>query len=345
MTTQPPELHVIFGSGPLGQAVMRELLQRNVRIRMVNRSGQVLAPPQVEVIAADAYNAQMVQAVTYGASVVYQCAQPPYTQWTSLFPKLQASIVAGTAANHAKLIVGENLYMYGAVKGPIHENLPNAATTCKGHIRAQMSETLLQAHGQGIVQVAIARGSDFYGPGVLGSVMGDRVFPAVLSGKTASAVGNLDLPHTYTFINDFGKALVTLGEQPDALGRIWHVPNAETVTTRQLITLAFQQVGHPPKMRGMGKLAMRLGGLLSPEARETVEMMYEFERPFVVDHRKYAQAFGNHATPLEQAIHATLIWYRDNWRPSANRPNHYEHTLHSEVVLNETEDTARNRRN
>ncbi len=329
MTTQPQELHVIFGSGPLGQAVMRELLQHNVRIRMVNRSGRVSAPPQVEAIAGDAYDAQIVQAVTEGANVVYQCAQPPYAQWTSLFPRLQASIVAGTAANHAKLVVGENLYMYGAVKGPIHENLPNAATTRKGRIRAQMSEALLQAHRQGVVQVAIARGSDFYGPGVLGSVMGDRVFPAVLSGETVPAVGDLDMPHTYTFIDDFGKALVTLGEQPDALGQIWHVPNAETITTRQLITLAFQQVGHPPKVRGIGKLAMRLAGILVPEAREVVEMMYQFKRPFVVDHRKYAQAFGNHTTPLEKAIHATLVWYCYYWRPQANRLHHYECNIHS----------------
>lgn len=306
------ELHVILGTGPLAQAVMRELLKHDVKIRMVNRSGNAAVPAQVEVFAADAYDTKNVQVVTRGAAVVYQCAQPGYTQWQTLFPKLQASIVAGVSANQAKLIVGDNLYMYGAVNEPMHEALPNAATTRKGRTRAQMSDALLEAHRQGLVQVAIARGSDFYGPGVLGSVMGDRVFPAVLAGKTASAVGNLDTPHTYTFIDDFGKALVMLGEHPEALGQIWHVPNAETVTTRQFLTLAFQQAGHPPTMNGMGKFMMQLGGLFIPEARETVEMMYEFEQPFVVDHRKYAQAFGNHATPLEVAIQLTLVWYREH---------------------------------
>jgi nucleoside-diphosphate-sugar epimerase len=306
------ELHVIFGTGPLAQAVMRELLKQDVQIRMVNRSGSAAVPPQVEVVAADAYDPENTQAVTQGATVVYQCAQPGYTQWQALFPKLQASIVEGVAANSAKLIVGDNLYMYGAVNGPMHEDLPNAATTRKGRTRAQMAEALLKAHQQELVQVAIARASDFYGPGVLGSVMGDRVFPAVLTGKTAAATGNLDVPHTYTFIDDFGKALVVLGKQPEALGQIWHVPNAETVTTRQFLTLAFQQAGHPPNMSGMGKFMMRLGGLFIPEARETVEMMYEFEQPFVVDHSKYAQAFGNHATPLDTALQLTLAWYRDH---------------------------------
>ncbi|NJL41501.1 MAG: NAD(P)H-binding protein [Leptolyngbyaceae cyanobacterium SM1_4_3] len=306
-----PELHVIFGTGALAQSVMRELLQHDVQIRMVNRSGSAAVPPQVEVIAADAYDPENTRAVTRGAAVVYQCAQPGYTQWQTLFPKLQASIVEGVAASGARLIVGDNLYMYGAVNVPMHEDLPNAATTHKGRTRAQMSEALLKAHQRGLVQVAIARGSDFYGSGVLGSVMGDRVFPAVLAGKMASAVGNLDVPHTYTFIDDFGRALVMLGEHPEALGQIWHVPNAETVTTRQFLTLAFQQAGHPPAMKGMGKFMMQLGGLFIPEARETVEMMYEFEQPFVVDHSKYAQAFGNHATPLEASIQLTLAWYRE----------------------------------
>jgi nucleoside-diphosphate-sugar epimerase len=254
------ELHVIFGTGPLGQAVMRELLTRNVLIRMINRSGKATVPESVEVIGADAYDSQNTRFVTHGATVVYQCAQPAYTQWQTLFPKLQSSIIRGVAASGAKLIVGDNLYMYGAVKGLLREDLPNAAKTRKGRTRAQMAEALLDAHQQGIVRLAIARGSDFYGPGVLNSVMGDRVFSAILAGKTASAVGNLDLPHTYTFIDDFGKALVNLGEQEEALGQIWHVPNAETITTRQFLTLAFEAVGHLPKMSGMGKFMMWLGG-------------------------------------------------------------------------------------
>jgi nucleoside-diphosphate-sugar epimerase len=304
------ELHVILGTGPLAKAVMRELLTRNVRIRMVNRSGKATVPESVEVIAADAYDNLNIYAVTLGASVVYQCAQPAYSQWQDLFLKLQTSILQGVAANGAKLIVADNLYMYGAVDGLLREDLPNAAKTRKGRTRAQMAEALINAHQAGLVRVAIGRGSDFYGPGVLDSVMGDRVFPAILAGKTASAVGNLDLPHTYTFIDDFGKALVTLGEKEEALGQIWHVPNAETITTRKFLTLAFEQAGKTPKMSGMGKFMMRIGGIFISGARETVEMMYEFEQPFIVDHSKYVQAFGNHATPLHQGIQSTLAWYQ-----------------------------------
>ena len=232
-------LQVIFGTGPLGQSVMRALQKRdNIRIRMVNRSGNRDGiPADVEVIASDAYDENKVKEVTQGASVVYQCAQPGYTEWAEKFPPLQTAILNGTAANGAKLIVGENLYMYGKTDGaPIHEKLPYNAHGSKGITRANMANELLAAHQSGKIKVAMARGSDFYGEGVKASFMGERVFGFMLEGKAASVFGNIDLPHTQTYIGDFGEAMAILGEREEALGRAWHVPNAEpTSTSRQFI--------------------------------------------------------------------------------------------------------------
>jgi len=39
-------------------------------------------------------------------------------------------------------------------------------------------------------------------------------------------------------------------------------------------------------------------------------MLYEFEEPFVVDDSRFTAAFGSHATPLDDAIDATVAWYR-----------------------------------
>lgn len=306
------DVHVIFGSGPLGQAVMKELLGRGRRVRLVNRSGK--APEDkdadVEVRAGDAYNFDFTREACKGAAVVYQCAQPPYHEWVEKFPPLQASILEGAASAGAKFIVGENLYMYGEVDGPITENLPHNAETRKGKVRGEMAKAILEAHRSGKVQAASARGSDFYGPKVLDSTLGERAIIPALQGKSASMTGELDLPHTYTYIDDFGKAMVILGERDEALGQAWHVPNPPTLTQRQLMNLFFEEIGMPPRMSGMGKLMMSLGGLFIPAARETVEMMYEFTKPFVVDHSKFTRAFGDLATPHQEAVKATISWYR-----------------------------------
>jgi hypothetical protein len=57
---------------------------------------------------------------------------------------------------------------------------------------------------------------------------------------------------------------------------------------------------------------MALAGLFIPGAREAVEMMYEFEKPFVVDSGKFERVFGVAATPMAEAINATVAWYRSH---------------------------------
>jgi nucleoside-diphosphate-sugar epimerase len=307
------ELHVIFGAGAVGQATARELVRQGRRVRMINRSGHRPADlsESVEMVGGDASNHDFARHAAEGAAVVYQTAQPPYFEWGEKFLALQASILDGAASVKAKLVVAENLYMYGDTDGqPIHEGLPFNAHTRKGKTRAAMAEAVMEAHRLGIVRAVAVRASDFYGPAALGSTMGERVFLPALKGKAASLVGNLDLPHTHTYIDDFGKAMVMLGEREGAFGQAWHVPSPETLTQRELVTLFFKEIGLPPKMSSAGKWMLSIAGLFIPEARESVEMLYEFEKAFIMDHSKFEQAFGNIATPHKEAMKATAVWYR-----------------------------------
>ena len=304
------ELHVIFGTGPVGAATAKALLKRGHQVRLINRSGQASAPQGAEVIAADALNPVQAEEAVRGARVVYGCAQPAYTRWPEDFPPLQRVILSAAAEAGAKLVLADNLYMYGEVDGPIHENLPYAAKTRKGKVRAAMAKEALEAHKQGKLRVATGRASDFYGPFVKESALGDRVFEPLLGGKAAGLAGDIDRPHSYTFIGDFGEALAVLGERDEADGEAWHVPNAPTRSTREVVTRAFELAGKPPKMSAMGRLMMRLGGIFIPGARETVEMMYAYEKPYVVDDGKFKRAFGNISTPLEEGLEQTLAWYK-----------------------------------
>jgi nucleoside-diphosphate-sugar epimerase len=309
------ELHVIFGAGPVGQAVARELVGHGQAVKIINRGGRRpgSVPDSVSVSAGDVFDVDTAKELAKGAAVVYQCTNPPYDKWPEQFPILQAHTLEAAASAGAKFIVADNLYMYGDTHGqPIREDLPYGAQTKKGKVRAQMAEALMAAHRAGKVRVATARASDFYGSGVLASAAGERMFGFAVQGKTASVTGNLDAPHTYTYIGDFGRALVLLGECDEALGKVWHVPNAETLTTRQFVTLIFDELGRPARVSSVSKPMMRLAGLFIPGARETVEMMYEFEKPFVVDSSKFTQTFGLPGTPIREGIRQTVAWYRQH---------------------------------
>jgi nucleoside-diphosphate-sugar epimerase len=311
------EMHVIFGTGVVGATTMRELVRQGKFVRMVNHSGKPSLmtgsdlPANVEICAGDAYDVAQTRRLTKGAAVVYQAAQPEYHKWVVKFPPLQAAILDGAVSNGAKLVVIENLYMYGDPAGkPLTENTPNHPNTRKGHIRLAMHEALMAAHQSGKVRIAIGRAANFYGPGYM--VLGDQLFYPALKGKKASGIGSLDVLHTFTYTEDVGRALAILGEREEALSQVWHIPSPPAITQRELITLLFKEAGHAPKMGAMGKLMMRFGGLFVPVAREMVEMMYEFQKPFVMDSSKFTRTFGMTATPHAQAIRETIAWFRQN---------------------------------
>jgi nucleoside-diphosphate-sugar epimerase len=309
--TDNGEVHVIFGTGPVGMSVMDELSSRGKRVRMVNRSGRADVPEGVEVVGGDAADPAFTREVSSGASVVYFALNPPYDKWPELFPPLQDGVIEGAAAAGAKLIAVENLYMYGPTGGrTLTEDLPHEANTRKGTVRARMSRELMEAHASGKVRVAIGRASDFFGPRVLASAAGEQVFGRAVQGKGAQVAGDPDQPHTYTYAPDIGEGLVVLGEREEALGLAWHLPSPETVTTRRFVEMIFEEVGKPARIQAAPKILLRALGLFNPPLRETIEMLYEFEEPFVVDDSHFTKTFGVQATPLEEAIRETVRWYR-----------------------------------
>ena len=194
------------------------------------------------------------------------------------------------------------------------EATPYHAHTRKGKVRSEISNAAFEAHRAGKIHVTAGRGSDFFGPwGLPTAAMGERTFYPLLHGKAAGLVGNIDVPHTHTYIPDFGKALVILGERSEADGQAWHVPNDNPrVTQRKMVKLIAAEMGIEPKMSAMGKTMMRIGGLFIPAAKEMVEMMYEFEKPFVVDSSKFEKTFGMQATPMKDALKTTVAWYKSH---------------------------------
>ncbi|MDN3558158.1 SDR family oxidoreductase [Halomonas maura] len=304
--------NIVFGAGPLGLWVARVLAGQGRQVAVVNRSGKLThdVPGQIQVIAGNADDPAEVYEICKGADSVFHCAMPPYTQWPDKFPSLTGGILGGVKQAGCKLIYGDNLYGYGDTKGlPLTEELPCKATGRKGKVRASMAELLLS---EADVRVVIGRGSDFYGPLVTHSALGESFFKAALSGKPANLLGNVDLPHTYTYIKDFAGALVKLSDHEDALGQVWHVPNAPTMTTRQLVSMVEQHIGRPIKIRAVGKSMVALLGVFNPMLREVKEMMYEWEQPYIVEHKRYAERFGDDSTPHDMAIKETIEWYREH---------------------------------
>ena len=305
-------LHVVLGAaGGTGSAVVGELALRGLPVRAVTRSGAGDVPEGVEQVAADVATPDGARRACAGAAVVYHCAQPPYTEWVELFPRLTRAVLDGAAEAGAKLVFADNLYVYGPPEGPMTEETPQRAQGKKGRVRVEMAAAILRAHGEGRLRCTIGRSSDYYGPRGTGTTVGDNLMKPVLRGKRARWLGSLDKPHTLNYLEDMARALVTLGERQEADGQVWHLPAAEPLTGRQFLALVYESAGLAPKVGVASRPMVRLVGVFNPLVRELNETLYQFERPFVSDASKFQGAFGPfEPTPHRAAVRPTVEWFR-----------------------------------
>ena len=303
---------VLGATGGTGNALVRTLKDRGRHVRAVSRRGDAIVPDGVERAAGDVTNLDELKRVLESATIVYHCAQPPYTAWEREFPAMNRTILAAVEHAGAKLVFADNLYMYDPSLGPINEATPETAPGKRSRLRATLADELLAAHQEGRVRVSIGRSSDYYGPGGLNSTLGDRLFEAVLAGRKTQWMGSLDVPHTCSYLPDMGRALASLGEHEQADGRVWILPAAPPITGGAFIAAAAEAAGTAPRPSAVSNGMVRVAGVFVPMIRAVGKTMYQWTAPFTVDAGAFQQAFGPvEPTPHAEAIPATVAWFRE----------------------------------
>ena len=302
--TESLENPVVLGAGPVGRAVVDALLGRGCEPTVVTRDETSIGGARS--IDGDISKPDEARRAVSGASVVFQCAQPPYHRWAEEFPALQRSVLDACAHAGTPLIAAENVYGYGNVSGPMFADNAMAPVSVKGAVRAAMAEELIAAHDNGRVATAAVRASDFFGPGVTGSVYGSRFFEAIAQGRRAEVLGSPDALHSITFVADFGRALVAVAADPTARGRAWHAPTAAAVSQRRIVEISACAAGQPPRLRSVPTWQLRLAGLTKPEVKGSIEMLYQFEHDFLFDSSEFEQRFAIGPVPLDESLAETV---------------------------------------
>lgn len=299
-------LHVIVGAGPVGSATARLLAADGHEVRLLSRRGGGPEIAGVERVAADATDAATLARHAEGATALYSCAGPAYHRWPADWPPIGAALLHAAETSGAVLVATGNLYAYGAVDGPITEDLPLRPNSVKGEVRAKLWADALAAHEAGRIRTAEVRGSDYLGAGTL-SPFSALVLPKVLAGKRAAAPADLDAPHSWTYVGDVARTLVAVAADETAWGRAWHVPTAPAMSLRRLATRAAELAGAPAaRVTTMPAFALRLAGFFNADAREMAEMQYQLRAPFVLDSSATTAAFGIEPTPTDDALRETI---------------------------------------
>lgn len=311
--------HAVLGAGPLGTTIAAFLNAEGEHAVLYSVMGNpAFDMPGTTPRTIDGTNVDQLSDACEGADVVYLCLNAHYVDWYELFPPRLDAAIDAIAATGAKIVYHDSVYLYGKVYTPLTEDLPHAATTRKGRLRAEMAKTFLDAAQSGKIQGVIGRTADMYGPGALNSsfnsTLGQRHFYPLLAGKAVSIVGNIDVLHTYAFVDDVARGLVTLARHDASLGQAWHIPAAPTLSHRELMTLAFEAADLQPRIRGsrVSGYFVRAIGRFQRDVGEVSEMLYIFEKPFIVSNSKFEEAFGAQTTRHDVALGHTLDWYKRN---------------------------------
>ncbi|HEX6365981.1 MAG TPA: NAD-dependent epimerase/dehydratase family protein [Agromyces sp.] len=319
----PNAQHIIIGAGPVGSSLATQLADDGHAVGVVTRSGRGPRHPSIEHLALDAADPAALTQATDGAAVIYNCANPgTYTQWERAWPPLAASILAAAEASGAVLVTLGNLYGYGRVVGPMTADLPLDPSDHKGELRARMWRDALEAHRAGRVRATEVRASDYIGPTApVSNGLLPRYAAATLTGRTASVFGDPDQPHSWTAVDDIARTLAAAGTDERAWGRPWLVPSNPPASVREVLRELGRRAGAgEPRLRRVPRWVLRAGGLVVPLLREVNGVIYQFERPFVIDASETTATFGIEPTPWEPLLDATAdAWSRREARATPAR--------------------------
>jgi nucleoside-diphosphate-sugar epimerase len=304
------QFHVVLGgSGGVGRAVATRLAQAGNHVRAVNRSGQIDGlPAGIEAKAADALDRDSLIKVCAGATVIYHCIHPKkdYSQMV----EITENIVAVAEMARARLVMAASAYPCGKVDRPMTEDMPYKPEAPSGEYHARAAEVVMKAQAAGRLPAAIGRASNYFGPHA------PRMWPGIdfniaFAGEKMQIIGKKDPLHTYTYVYDFADGLITLAERDEALGEIWHIPSAPTNTTGQFLDLMYAEIGAEPNVQLGPKPILTIMSWFNADMKPALEVFYQFDRPFVLDHSKYEKAFGAQPTAHTEAIQQTVSWVKE----------------------------------
>jgi nucleoside-diphosphate-sugar epimerase len=303
--------HLVIGSGPVGSGIAQRLADQGSPVTVFTRSGTGPVHPSITLAKGDATDAAAIARHAEGAATIFNCANPPYHRWGTDWPPMHQAIMTAAERTGAVVVMMDNLYAFGTDRPmPMKPTDPLLATGEKGSVRARMATELLAAHAAGRLRATLARASDFYGPGVVDASLGERVVPRVLAGKKVSVLGRVDVPHSVTYIPDVVATMVTIATDERAWGQAWHVPSAPAVSQRDAVQALAKAAGTTVQVGSVPNLALTVGGLFNPSLKALKEVLYQFDKPWIIDASLTEQTFGLAATPLAEGAAATVAWWR-----------------------------------
>jgi nucleoside-diphosphate-sugar epimerase len=302
--------YLVIGAGPVGATIAQQLAARGDHVRLLTRSGSGPVHASIERLRGDATDLDTVTQAAAGVSAVFHCMHgSAYAAdtWRAELPRAEKVVLEAAGRAGAVVVFPESLYAYGHVTGPMTEQTPRNAAFGKPAVRVE----LLRARDASPTPTVSVAASDFYGPLVRTAHAGERMVPTILAGRTMRVLGDPDAPHSWTYVPDLAAAMIRAADDEGRWNSFLHAPTAPAISQRELVQLYADVAGvAAPRVSSIPTWALKTIGAVHAGTRELAEMVYQFDKPFVLDSSASEALLGLAPTPLETGAKATVDWWR-----------------------------------
>ena len=303
----------ILGTGQVGKAILDELIQLQIKtkILLVNQHGKVNfeLPKDIDILATDVTKPESLVEIFQKSEIVFSCTDVPYQLWSVFYPALSVAMINGLKASSAKLVFADNMYSYGNHKGQVmHEEMNHNAETRKGKIRAELIRNFERYDVS--ERVAIVKSSDFIGPNITKGLFGLDFLTNIYKNKTVYLPIDAHLPHHFTYIKDFAKAMVMVAFDTSGYNQLWHVPNCKAISQNDWINLFGKEAGKKIKYRVIPKFVINFVGIFNSSVCELTELSYQFEYEYLVNAQKFIEHYKDISTSPNEIVEQTINWFK-----------------------------------
>lgn len=303
---------ILGAGGSIADELVSLLAAKGIPLRLVSRHPRPLAGAELH--PADLTDREQTVRAVAGSKVVHLLAGLKYdlATWQEAWPRIMTNTIEACKRAEARLVFFDNVYMYGKVSGPMTETTPYTPCSKKGEVRARIARMLVEQADAGNLTAIIARSADFYGPGRVNGAPNKLVLEPLAKGRKPSWLVDATVPHSLTFTPDAARGVAMLAERDTTWNQVWHLPTApDPPTGEQFVAMAAREFGATPGIRVLGRPLLRVVGWFNIEVRESYEMLYQNDSPYLFDSSKFSREFGFAGTAYQDGIHLAA----DSFKP------------------------------
>ncbi|MBD1379611.1 SDR family oxidoreductase [Metabacillus arenae] len=310
---------VLGATGGTGQAIVSELLSRNIQVIAFGRSENKLkelmkeynSTPLLTYKLGDIFDYKTIVEAVKDADVIFQCANVQYHEMAEKLLLLGESVMKAADILGKKIVIVDGIYVYGQQVAKGDESHPKQPHTKKGKIRVEFENLIFDKKWKN-AKALIVRLPDYYGITSQNSYL-QPTLTGLAANKISVFIGNLKTPREYVYLPDAAKMIVEIANKDDSYGENWNIPGVGLISGKEIIKIAREITGNRKLVIPLNKNAIRLSGLFDPVMKEIVEIMYLTEKGFILSGEKYENRIGEIvATPYKDGLKETLNFLMEN---------------------------------